>query len=340
MKSFGEQDYERLLVGQNPFIDVRAPIEFGDGAIPGATNLPLLTDAERHEVGIAYKKLGQEAAIALGQKLVSGSVRVERIKAWKIHFEKQPNTVIYCFRGGLRSQISQAWLAESGIDVPIISGGYKALRRFLISKTDELAAQLDFQVVSGPTGSGKTDFLKSSARPYIDLEGLAHHRGSAFGSWDERQPTQTDFENALAVELLKQRHSPMPILIEDESQRIGHRLIPPILFAKMQKSEKFVLKLSLAQRVENIFRDYVLESSLGTRSDKERFNVFKASVNAISRKLGGARAQEILDDLKFSEDEFVAGRGLDSNRVWIRKLLQWYYDPQYNHSQGRVDFTL
>ena len=335
MNKLGSAEFENLLLQSTRFIDVRAPVEYQDGAVPGAVNLPLLTDIERHEIGITYKSQGQSTAIELGHRLVSGSVREARLAVWMNEIKSHPNAVIYCFRGGLRSQIVQSWLTEAGVHRPIIDGGYKALRSFLIQTLEILAESLEFQVVSGPTGSGKTEYINASRRPFIDLEALAQHRGSAFGSFGERQLNQVNFENALALELLRLKKIGEPILIEDESRQIGYRLIPAKLFAKMQASPKLILDIPIETRVENIFNEYILKSKLGKQGHVSQFDEFRNSVRAISRKLGGTRTKDILFDLDLSQKEFEGDQSLVSNRIWIRKLLEWYYDPYYKFAMER-----
>lgn len=324
---------EALFLNSPHWIDVRAPIEFEGGAIPGAVNLPLLTNEERHEIGLTYKHSGQANAIVLGHKLVGGAIREARTELWLSELKKYPQAMIYCFRGGLRSQTVQSWLHESGVDVRIIEGGYKALRRFLLESLQQSVSRLNFTVVSGPTGSGKTHYLCRSGRPYLDLERLACHRGSVFGQLETPQPCQADFENALAVELLKLSKQSQSILIEDESRMIGRCAIPEHLFLKMQESPKTLVELDFDQRVENIFADYILNSSLGRRQDTGKFEEFREAVGKISRKLGGLRTQEILHDLNSSEREFLVSQNLKSNRIWIAKLLEWYYDPLYRRSR-------
>jgi tRNA 2-selenouridine synthase len=335
MNQLTSSEFESVLLRRTCFIDVRSPIEFDLGSIPGAVNLPLLTNDERHQIGVVYKTEGQAAAIALGHHLVSGLVKAERLEAWCEQIQTNPDSVVYCFRGGLRSQIVQSWLREAGYHVPIVEGGYKALRQFCLQTIDSLPGQLDFQVVSGPTGSGKTNYLNKASGASIDLEALAHHRGSAFGAMTTKQPTQIDFENQLAVELLKAAKQSAPVFIEDESQQIGHRLIPAALYRKMQASPKLILNVPIEVRVEAILNDYVVNSTLGTAGDIARFSSFKQSVRAISRKLGGSRTQEILIDLENSQKEFESTQTFETNRIWIRKLLEWYYDPFYNFASER-----
>lgn len=324
-------NFTSLFLNNKILIDLRAPIEFQSGSIPTALNLPLLTDEERHQVGITYKEQGQSEAIVLGHKIVSGAIKAERVQKWIETIQISPDkSVLFCFRGGLRSQTVQIWLQEEGYNCPIVSGGYKALRTYLMKQILELTEKINFEVVCGPTGSGKTNYLKNSSTAYLDLEFLAQHRGSAFGAFENQpQPTQINFENKLAVELIKLSQNNQVVLIENESRMIGRRAIPDILFQKIQSSPKIILKVPLEVRIENIFKDYILNSSLGQKGDKNKFSEFRNSVQSISRKLGGLRTQEILQNLSESEKQFEADQNLDSNRIWIEKLLVWYYDSLY-----------
>jgi tRNA 2-selenouridine synthase len=331
VKVIPAREFESLFLERRPLIDVRAPVEFAAGSIPGAVNLPLLNDEERHAVGLTYKEKGQAAAIELGHRLIQGQTRELRVAQWLKRIEAAPSSAVFCFRGGLRSQIAQEWIYSKGAEPPLVAGGFKALRRFLLAAFTEYLPKMRFEVVTGPTGAGKTEFLKKSGRPFLDLEGLANHRGSAFGEMETPQPTQVDFENAIAAELIRLSHSSEPILIENESRMVGLRAIPAGLFQKILTSPVFEITVSLEERVENIFKAYVLESKLGTRGDAAHFKSFRRSVAAISRKLGGARSQEILADLERAESQFRLHGKLDLNREWIRKLLIWYYDPRYSY---------
>lgn len=324
------QEFKSLLLSPSTqWIDVRAPIEFQEGSVPGALNLPLLNNQERHEIGIVYKAEGQEAAIRLGHQFVSGPVREERTQAWIAQVEKNPQSLIYCFRGGLRSQTVQAWLKEKGLDLPIVLGGYKALRQFFLATIEESCRKFSFRVVSGPTGSGKTRFLRESQAPFLDLEELACHRGSAFGAVARKQPSQSDFENSLAMAFLRMPESASEILVEDESRMIGKIVLPESLFLQMKQSARHFLQVPLEERVENIFQEYILESRLGIDADPGPFAEFKAAVGSISKKLGGQLTQEILFDLLMCEREFKVRKNLAPNKEWIRKLLEKYYDPSY-----------
>ena len=183
-------DFRHIFLNDVSMMDVRAPIEFAQGAFPGVVNLPLMNDEERQKVGTCYKQRGQEAAITLGHSLVSGEIKNGRIAAWAAFAKVHPHGVLYCFRGGLRSQITQQWLqSEAGIAYPRVIGGYKAMRTFLLETTQAAAQECDFTVLSGSTGTGKTELI-AQLHHGIDLEGHANHRGSSFGQRITGQPTQ------------------------------------------------------------------------------------------------------------------------------------------------------
>lgn len=196
-------DYRAILASDTPLIDVRAPIEFAQGAMPAAINLPLMNDDERAAVGTCYKRQGPDAALALGHSLVAGNTREMRINAWREACLSHPTGYLCCARGGQRSHITQAWLKVRGVDYPLIAGGYKALRQTAIEVTAE-QVQKPMVLIGGCTGSGKTLLVKQHAQG-VDLEGLAHHRGSSFGRTLTPQLSQASFENQLAVVLLKKR---------------------------------------------------------------------------------------------------------------------------------------
>jgi len=319
-------------------MDVRAPVEFAQGALPGAVNLPILDNEERARVGTTYKKAGREEALRLGHALVSGEIKEQRLELWARQIQKSPQTVLYCFRGGLRSQITQSWLRERGVDRPLIEGGFKKARHFLLSEMEQFAQSAKLLVVTGPTGSAKTRFLNRArdAFPSLDLEAVARHRGSAFGGRPELQPSQVDFENQLAVEVMKlgrgQEGRQMTVLLEDESRLIGRCALPENLFLRMRSSEVLFLETDFEQRVENILEDYVIHSPIGQGSPEDAARVFayyRAATQAISKKLGGLRTQEVLQDLAVAEERFRLHRDLAANRAWIAKLLSYYYDPLY-----------
>ena len=195
------EDFASVLLSGVPLLDVRAPVEFAQGAFPASVNLPLMNDEERHRVGLQYKQKGQDAAIVLGHALVSGEIKAQRVAQWVKFAQEHPEGYLYCFRGGLRSRISQQWLADAGLPYPRIIGGYKAMRSFLIEKLNTSIAASKFVLVAGFTGCGKTEVIQNLDAA-IDLEKLAHHRGSSFGKHATDQPVQIDFDNLLAIALM------------------------------------------------------------------------------------------------------------------------------------------
>jgi tRNA 2-selenouridine synthase len=174
-------DFKQLFLSDTPMIDVRAPIEFIKGAFPSSINAPLMNDDEREAVGTCYKEHGSDAALELGHQLVFGDVKAQRLHHWKNLTNTHPDGIFYCFRGGLRSRITQQWLNDIGIDRPYVEGGYKAMRTYLLEQLQQRASEGNFLVLSGRTGSGKTEVINDWPHS-IDLEGLAKHRGSAFGN--------------------------------------------------------------------------------------------------------------------------------------------------------------
>ena len=204
---------------------MRAPVEFALGALPNAENLPLTNDEEREQIGITYARDGQDAAIKLGHELVSGDTRDERVAAWHAFVDTHPDAHIYCARGGLRSRISQEWLAADGVDVPRIEGGFKAVRKLCMDVLESAPKEKPLVVVGGRTGCAKT-VLINERTDTLDLEALANHRSSAFGARETPQPTQISFENSLATAYL--RHDAGMLVLEDESCNMGRLILPTI----------------------------------------------------------------------------------------------------------------
>lgn len=336
VRKFGDSgDYAELFLQDTPMIDTRAPVEFARGAFPGAVNLPLMMDTERAMVGTCYKEQGQDAAIELGHKLVAGDIKAERVAAWIDFIQQNPHGYLYCFRGGLRSQICQQWLAEAGFDCPRIAGGYKAMRRFLIDALETICKKRAFILVAGRTGAAKTDLLQHIPGS-VDLEGLAHHRGSAFGRRVGGQPTQITFENALAVALLRRDHESVnaPIVLEDEGKFIGRCALPEPLLGAMIQAPLAVVEADLEERVEHSFKNYILDNLADwqQRKGESGFTRFsddlRESLSKLRRRLGGARYAELSALLEQALQAHLNGNE-ELHREWIRPLLRDYYDPMY-----------
>jgi tRNA 2-selenouridine synthase len=309
-------ELEDLFLKKIPLIDVRAPVEFLAGHLPHSINLPLMTDIERHQVGLCYKEQGQESAIKLGHELVSGENKNKKIQAWIDFLQKNPSAQVMCLRGGLRSQISCQWITQAGIARKPIPGGYKRLRQFLLSQLEEKPLPKLVRL-GGMTGAGKTDLLRTLPH-YIDLEELAHHRGSAFGDHGE-QPSQASFESYLGAELIGRER----VVVEDESIRLGNVRIPNRFFLHMQEAPLVMLEVPMEVRVANIYRDYVTDNNQ---------SFFSERVQRISKKLGGQRTREIL---ALIQSAFQGAQSVEAHSGWISQLLREYYDPAYEFSLAK-----
>ncbi len=343
-------DLLSLFLQDTPLLDLRAPVEFEEGAFPNTLNRPLIDNEERHQIGKTYKDLGQDAAIELGLTLVSGDKKQQRVQAWREFAQAHPNGVLYCFRGGLRSKTAQQWLHEAGIDLPRVKGGYKAMRRFLIDQLESSAQQMRPVVIGGRTGVGKTRFLQRCT-PHLDLEGLAWHRGSAFGRHATPQPPQVSFENALSIQLLQLVHGGNPYFVaEDESRNIGARHIPMAFFEQFSKAPVVVLEATLEERIDVTEQEYVhdaLAEYRGIYGDKEGFrrwaDYLRDSLDRIHRRLGGENHKKIGRRLQDALTEHERTGESATHRQWIESLLTDYYDSMYNYQlekkQERIRFT-
>jgi len=332
-------DYAQLFLNDIPLIDVRAPIEFEQGAFPLACNLPLINDEERHAIGIRYAELGQDQAIALGHELVQGKLKEQRVNDWIEFTRKHPHGALYCFRGGMRSKISQQWIFETtGVAFPRIQGGYKALRRFLLNELESATDSLQALVIGGRTGVGKTHLLQQLEQQ-IDLEGIYHHRGSSFGYRVMPQPNQIDIENQLAITLLKHRHrGHHKLALEDEAPNIGSRSIPAGIVQAMQKGPLILIEASIEERVDAVFEEYItaslneFQSVHGEALGFENWAInLRTALDRIRRRLGDQRhglLRTIMDDAIVQQRQDNHGA---HHKQWIRSLLLEYYDPMYDY---------
>lgn len=258
-----------------PVIDVRTPAEYKQGHIPTAHNIPLFSNKERKSVGTSYKKKGQQEALIKGLDFAGPKMTTYVRKAHKIARQKQ--LLLHCWRGGMRSA-SMAWLFETaGIDSHLLTGGYKSFRQFVLAFFDHA---FPFFVIGGLTGSGKTAALKSLAEmgeQILDLEALAHHKGSAFGNLGEKAQHSTEhFENKICWELshLDKNHT---IWIEDESRSIGRNILPAGIYKQIRSSPVVFLDIPRMDRVARLVEDYAGYS-------KEELC---ESIQKISQRLGG-----------------------------------------------------
>lgn len=330
-------DYRQLFLRDLPLMDTRAPTEFARGAFPAAVSLPLMTDDERARVGTCYKQEGQAAAIALGHSLVQGSVKAERLAAWIAFARENPAGYLYCFRGGLRSQIVQQWLAEAGVHYPRIRGGYKAMRQYLLEELERCIDAAHIVLVSGRTGSGKTRVIQALSRS-VDLEGLANHRGSTFGALLSPQPSQIDFENRLAIALMKRlAGDDKRVVLEDEGKLIGRLALPQSLRDRMQEAPLLELDIPLEERVTVVLEDYVVDlgqryrDAFGDTGPQQHRERLQADLARTRKRLGGERYQTVSSLMETAFDAQEGNGAIDGHRAWITLLLRDYYDPMYNY---------
>src|SRR5688572_10830570 len=239
-------------------IDVRSPAEYAEDHIPGAVSAPVLDDAERAEVGTLYKQVSPFDAKKIGASLIARNVarHVENLFKGK---DKSWHPLVYCWRGGKRSGAMAHILREIGWNADTLEGGYKAYRRFVVSQLESLPSGLDFIVIHGPTGSGKSRLLAALERAgaqVLDLEALAAHRGSVLGSLPDRpQPSQKMFESQL-LEGLSNLDSSKPVYVEGESKKIGELQVPEALMGRMRASSCIALEVAIDVRVDLLLEEY------------------------------------------------------------------------------------
>jgi tRNA 2-selenouridine synthase len=289
-----------------PIIDVRSPAEFAHAHIPGAQNIPLLENDERAEVGILYKNAGRQDAIIRGLEII-GPKMAQFVKTG-MEISPDKKLRMHCWRGGMRSD-SMAWLfSTAGFQVKILQGGYKNYRRFIREK---LTSDAKYVVLSGTTGTGKTEILhalKEKGRQVLDLEGMANHKGSSFGALGEKpQPSTEQFENDL-YDAFKKLDLSQPIWLEDESRFIGKVSIPEPFFDKMRNCCVVRVDMPLELRVERLVKDYAGFPKKDLIAATER----------ITRRLGGQHAKRALESIE--NDDF---------KTAIEIVLH-YYDKTYN----------
>jgi len=310
-------------------LDVRSEGEFAKSSLPFSCNVPILNDERRHLVGIEYKKKGNTSATALGHELVD-PIKPVLLSRWQESLARQDAPIVFCWRGGSRSQITQTWLKEQGQESLRVEGGYKALRNTLLSELQKLPKLF---ILSGPTGSLKTKLLLERPIPRrIDLEGLAEHRGSAFGlELGTTQPGQALFENRVLFEFFWKKQT---LLLEDESRLIGHRGLPLELWDAMRVAPRIVMEVPLDERVENIVTDYVEAPTIADPAHKKPLqDYFLGALSRIQKSLGGLLYGQLTEALTsaFSGPDFHR----ESHHKWVRLLLDQYYDRAYEHSFRR-----
>jgi len=329
-------NFQYLFQNDIPLIDTRAPVEFERGAFPNALNIPFMNNKERRLVGVDYQENGRNSAIKLGHRLVSGDIKKNRLNDWLDFVEKYPNGALYCFRGGLRSEIAQHWIFESsGITYPRVKGGFKDMRRYLTKELDQIIELSNFVILGGQTGCGKT-LLLSELENSIDLEELANHRGSAFGQNVFPQPAQIAFENALAIEFIHKKNKSL-LILEDEGSNIGRVYLPTNLQNKTLQSDLVILSASLEERIQLSLNTYVVDMLESFRKNnkidgfKQFSNYWKSSLSKVQKRLGGLRYKLLSEMLENALAKHQKYADVDLYIPLIKALLTDYYDPMYDY---------
>ena len=292
-------------------IDVRSPAEYQKGHIPGSVNIPIFTNKERAEVGTVYKQQSREEAILMGLDIVGPKLRKIADEGKKMSVDD--TLFVYCWRGGMRSE-KMSWLFElNGLNTYVLEGGYKKYRQYgkeVINHIDQ------YVIVQGPTGSGKTEIIQALAdqgEQVLDLEGLAHHKGSAFGGLGQgKQPTTQQFQNEI-YRILGSFDQSRPVWLESESATIGKVYLPEELWTRMNSAAIVSIDVPAQSRVENIIAQY------GSFSNEKLIK----KVEQLKQNLGGAMVKEIVEDINNSDLPIA-----------VQKLLK-YYDKAYSHSAAQ-----
>ncbi|MFI5401178.1 MAG: tRNA 2-selenouridine(34) synthase MnmH [SAR324 cluster bacterium] len=310
------------LLRDAAIVDVRSPGEFAKGAVFGAVNIPLFSNDERAEIGILYRQLGREPAIRRGLATVGG--RLSPFVSAFERFRGQP-LVVYCARGGMRSQSVVALLAALGYSVRQLQGGYKAYRNYLLAELEHTVPQ-HLIVIHGETGVGKTELLNRLPNA-LDLEGAAQHRSSLFGGVNREPRTQQQFEADLLHRLQGLDRS-LPVWIEGESRKVGAVTIPEALRRAMAGATCVLVTASLETRVTRIIAEYTGQSDTAGL-DAATLSQLEAALGALRGFFGAARTESLLAQLR-------AGK----LRPLVRTLLEEHYDPRYRHAMRHYTYAL
>ncbi|MBC5764230.1 tRNA 2-selenouridine(34) synthase MnmH [Ramlibacter albus] len=306
------------LGGFDAVIDARSEDEYAEDRLPGARNWPSLNNEERAVVGTIYKQVSPFEARKKGAGLVAANI-ARHIAA---HVQDKPKgwtPLVYCWRGGKRSGSLALVLDQIGFRVHLVEGGYKAFRSEVLAQLPELARSLQYRVVCGPTGVGKTRFLhalQEAGAQVLDLEGLASHRSSVLGVIPgEPQPTQKRFDT-LVWEKLRTFDTSRPVFVESESKKVGNVTVPEALIEAMRASPCLKLELSEDERVKLLMQDY----AFFVRDP----GFFCERLEALTQLRGKAQVEAWQAQVREGEIEPV-----------VRELLVKHYDPGYSASIQR-----
>jgi tRNA 2-selenouridine synthase len=321
---------ESLNLKNSIYIDARTKEEYSEATIPGAINIELLNYNERKIIGTTYKQQSSKKAKLKGVELVSPKIPALVAEVNQFNQEYK-NLIIFCSRGGLRSKSLAEFSDLAGIEVYRLESGYKGYRHYIIEKLKEYKFKGKISVLHGNTGVGKTYILKEMEKfgaNIINLEEIANHRGSAFGSIGLAKPyNQKFFESLLWEELKIKDQENGVIFVEAESRRVGHSVIPEFFHLKMKDGEDLLITASMQKRVENIYLEYIKDIESNQENFIERvLESLTAIKKYIIKKAGKDSYFNLLELAKKAEFKKLT-----------KILLEEYYDPMYEHSQNKID---
>ena len=299
-------------------IYTRSPAEFAEDHVPGAISAPVLSNEERAEIGTIYKQVSPFDAKKRGAALVARNIAfhlensfIEKPRTWR--------PLVYCWRGGKRSGAMAHVLREIGWAAATLEGGYRNYRRYVVAQLEEIPSRVEFRVIHGPTGSGKSRLigaLATSGAQVLDLEALASHRGSVLGQLPDRpQPSQKWFESQLLAALLALDPA-RPVFVEGESRKIGQVQVPTAIIERMRASPCVLLDAALETRVSLLLEEY------------RHFTADRASLEAQLDCLLALHGRERIEEWKA-----LAARG--AWREFVSRLLIEHYDAAYKRSAER-----
>ncbi|MCR3922747.1 MAG: tRNA 2-selenouridine(34) synthase MnmH [Firmicutes bacterium] len=300
-------------------VDVRSPSEYAQAHIPGAVNVPLLDNEERVQVGTTYWEEGTDRAKEVGLSLVAPRLpqMIEKI----LQAAESKEVVIYCWRGGTRSRSVCSVMEALNYPVWQLAGGYKGFRRYIHNYLDEKKLDVPIFVLNGLTGVGKTrviHILQAQGAPALDLEGLANHRGSAFGAVGLGEAhSQKDFEALLALALMQYEHAPY-LIVEGEGKRIGPVILPTFLFEAMGNGPHILLEATLALRGQRIVEEY--------QGREDNIEELVAALQSLRKRLGKEKSEELVALIRQGDLQTVA-----------EALCVLHYDLFYRDSQKNKD---
>lgn len=315
------------------FIDVRSPSEYQEATIPGAINIPVFSNQERAKIGKIYHDQGKQAARLEGVKFLSPKLP-EYMQRLNELTEKYETLIAFCARGGMRSQALVSLAELAGIKLNKYPGGYKSYRQSIIQELKNYQLNSELVVLHGHTGVGKTEILHKlydQGYPILDLEKLAGHRGSAFGSIGlEGTHNQKKFDSLLLNKLEKINGSKY-IFLESESKRIGYSVLPDFLLEAMEAGVHILVRSSLEARIERIYQEYSHEYESNSEEFKKRVRESLEGIDKyLIRKIGKKGKRKLLNHLEAGEFE-----------EFIKLILTGYYDKFYSYAEKhQPDFEL